>query len=359
MELAEAGAAKLLAEIGAVEGDDAAHFVETGTHAFSDAITQGLSTRGGPCRRDGTGSAGGGQVVEVRGDNRGAVVVVAGVQDQADGVPHPFGWLYGAQLVEDKDVGVEHGPKDVEFSGLDRRVVGILDLFQQFAIVVEQAGDAAGQNQFLEDSDGQVGLAGADFANDQQALVAAGIALFREVGRDEVGFLERGVGAGEVRVVVGEFAMLVASRDAGGSQERLRPCPQLAVTTRDTAVVFRAGPDIWAGWNRFPAGTFTKRADLCGSVDSLSLDRLSFDHLSFEHLGHFHLCKDPTLLTLHPKGGSAQAGKAARLCTSCEGRARPVQGLGKPALWGLKWRLGCPNSGHGGAKQASGADFHS
>jgi len=50
--LTEAGAAVFLAEVGAVESDDATHFVQAGAHAFSDAIAQGFSTAGRAGRRD-------------------------------------------------------------------------------------------------------------------------------------------------------------------------------------------------------------------------------------------------------------------------------------------------------------------
>ena len=41
-QLSEAGAAEFLAEVFPFHFDDAAHFVETRAHAFSDTIAQGL-----------------------------------------------------------------------------------------------------------------------------------------------------------------------------------------------------------------------------------------------------------------------------------------------------------------------------
>ena len=38
--LAEAGAAIFQAEVGAIEGDDAAHFVQAGAHALADAVAE-------------------------------------------------------------------------------------------------------------------------------------------------------------------------------------------------------------------------------------------------------------------------------------------------------------------------------
>src|ERR1700730_13053260 len=42
----EAGAFEGLAEVGTFHFHDAAHFVETGAHALSDAVAEGLSSRG-------------------------------------------------------------------------------------------------------------------------------------------------------------------------------------------------------------------------------------------------------------------------------------------------------------------------
>ena len=81
-----------------------------------------------------------GRSSKVGGDDRGAIVVVAGVQDQAYRVPNPFGRLDGAQFVEHQHFGFEHRAQDLQFGGLHRIVVGVLDLLQQFAIVVEEAG---------------------------------------------------------------------------------------------------------------------------------------------------------------------------------------------------------------------------
>jgi hypothetical protein len=85
-------------------------------------------------------------IFEIRGDDGCAVVVVASVQNEADRVPDPLGRLDGAQFVEDKNVSFKDRAEDVQFSGLDGRIVGVLDLLQQLAIVVEQARNAAGKD---------------------------------------------------------------------------------------------------------------------------------------------------------------------------------------------------------------------
>ena len=58
-------------------------------------------------------------------------------------------------------------------------------------------------------------LAGADLADDQKPFVAARVALFREIGGDEMSLRQGRMRAGKVGVVVRELAMLVAARDTG------------------------------------------------------------------------------------------------------------------------------------------------
>src|SRR5437763_6326260 len=82
-KLAEVGAAELLPEIAAVECDDATHFMQPRTHALPNAIAQGLCAAGCARGRYRSGHSGGGLVVKIRGDDGGAIVVVARVQDQA------------------------------------------------------------------------------------------------------------------------------------------------------------------------------------------------------------------------------------------------------------------------------------
>ena len=117
----------------------------------------------------------------VGGDDGGAAIVVAGVEDVGDGVPDPVGGLGGAELVEDEDFGVEDGREDLEFGGLDLSVVGVLDLLEEFAVVDEEAGGAAFGDEGLQDADGEVSFADADGAGEQEA----GAAGFERVGLDE------------------------------------------------------------------------------------------------------------------------------------------------------------------------------
>src|SRR5215472_1210114 len=46
--LAEAGTAKLLTEVGALKGNNAAHFVQPRAHALANAVAQRFGAAGGP-----------------------------------------------------------------------------------------------------------------------------------------------------------------------------------------------------------------------------------------------------------------------------------------------------------------------
>src|ERR1022692_803387 len=86
-------------------------------------------------------------------------------------------------------------------------------------------------------------------------------------------------------------------------------------------------------------------------------------------------CRNSYALTLHPDAGFPQVRNPTCLCTTCAGVSEPVEGGGKPApglhygvptfrhclssyLLSAKTRPPAPIRDEGGAKQASGADFH-
>ncbi len=133
-----------------------------------------------------------------------------------DGVPNPIGGFGGAKLVEDEDLGVEDGGEDLELGGGDLAVIAVLHLLEEVAVVVEEAGCAALCDEGLEDADGEVGLADADGAGDQQAGAGGleGIAV-DELAGAEVRGGKAAVGGWELGLVVIERAMLVAAGDVG------------------------------------------------------------------------------------------------------------------------------------------------
>jgi len=70
------------------------------------------------------------------------------------------------------------------------------------------------ENQFFDNPDGEMGLAGADLADDQETFVPAGITFLGEIGSEKVSFGQRWMSARKVGVVVVEFTVLVATGDA-------------------------------------------------------------------------------------------------------------------------------------------------
>src|ERR1017187_4224845 len=119
------------------------------------------------------------------------------------------------------------------------------------------------------------------------------------------------MGAGKVGIVVGKLTVLIAARNASGSQQGLSSCQQPAVAASDTPIL---SPAAIAGRHGFPSCALAERAIFRGSLDHLE---------PFLHRTH------SSLSTLHPKTGSAQAGKPVCLCTSCEPRLCPVEDVGK------------------------------
>src|SRR5574340_611319 len=94
--LAETRATELLPEIVPLHLHLAAHLVEPGAHAFSNAIAEAFLASRGPW----SGDTCGGAVVKISGDDGSAVVVVARVQDQAHRVPDPLRRLYRPKFIQ-------------------------------------------------------------------------------------------------------------------------------------------------------------------------------------------------------------------------------------------------------------------
>src|SRR5271167_55652 len=144
-----AGAAGLGAFAAEVGGDDfhgAAHFEKAGAHAAADSLVEGIFAGGHD-----EFSAGKPRgfaflsriVIVIRRDNRGAPLVVAGVQDDADDVADPIGRFASAEIIEDQDFNRADGFENAHFRGFASRVVAGLDFFEEFAVIAEEAGVAA------------------------------------------------------------------------------------------------------------------------------------------------------------------------------------------------------------------------
>ena len=165
-----------------------------------------------------------------------------------DGVPDPVGGFGGAELVEDEDLRVEDGGEDLEFGGGDVAVVGVLDLFEEVAVVDEEAGGAALGEESLEDADGEVGFADADGAGEEQTAATGfdGVGL-NEAAGVEVGGAEGAVGGGEVGDVLGEGAVLVAPGDVGGGEHAVGAALDAAGAGLREAVAVGLGDEAMAG----------------------------------------------------------------------------------------------------------------
>ena len=85
---AEAGEVDGLAEVYAVHLHHHTHLLEAAAHALSDAVSEGFLAGGAAQFLDVAVEGGG--VGVVGGDDGGAAVVVAGVEDVGDGVPDPL-----------------------------------------------------------------------------------------------------------------------------------------------------------------------------------------------------------------------------------------------------------------------------
>lgn len=139
-----------------LDADHFAHFVETGTEADADAISEGLL-------------AGGIRIIEIVGGEEGhATVVVPGVDDLRHGVADPVGWLGGPEFVEDEDIGVIDRFEDAEFRRLRDRVVTVLNLLEKVTEVIEEAADSL-LEEGIESGDGQMGLSNSAGAHEEES----------------------------------------------------------------------------------------------------------------------------------------------------------------------------------------------
>ncbi len=134
-----------------------AHLGEAGAHAVADAVAEGLLAGG--ALGIGFRSAAGRQIGIIGGDDGGLLVVVARVEDEGDGIPDPLIGLLRAQVVEHENFGGEDRLEQLEFGGVHLRVVAVLDVLEQLAIVAEEAFDAALLHQAAQNADGKMGFA--------------------------------------------------------------------------------------------------------------------------------------------------------------------------------------------------------
>jgi len=184
-----------------------AHIAKADAHARADAEQQRL--------RIGVV----GDVGIVRREDRQPPFVVAGVDDQVHRLLDPLRGFFGAEVVEDQQIGGHHRPQDLELGGPDRRIVGTADDAQQIAGVVEEAARPRLVHHLLEDGDGEVRLADARRPFEQQpAPLLAQVVGRREPIGHAARLLQRAL---ERRVVGGEIlqrAMEITFGNVGGAE---------------------------------------------------------------------------------------------------------------------------------------------
>ena len=94
-------------------------------------------------RRSGACRHGVGPWIEIiRCQQRDALFVVSGIEDVPDGFQRPRRRLAGAEIVEEQNIGRQHGLEHAEFAGLAFRIVAALNFLEQFAVIVEKSRDA-------------------------------------------------------------------------------------------------------------------------------------------------------------------------------------------------------------------------
>ncbi len=174
-------------------------------------------------------------------------------------------------------------------------------------------------------------------------------------------FGQRGMRAREVRVVIGEFAVLVAAGNTGRqpstSRARARSWQSQRVTRRSLVLAVGAVRGL-------PSCTVAEGTNFYWGLDHVSTESFIPDYRSRGRWKRSLTLAGRTLRlrsgqaasvatqpfsTLHPARHFAQAGIPARLCTSCERRAAPVESRGKRSVGCVK-PLRQPNSGKRGCE---------
>src|SRR5205085_11630804 len=114
----------------------------------------------------------------------------------------------------------------------------ILNLFEQFAVVVEKAGNALLEDQFLHDSYSEVSFTNPDRANQQKSRALDRV-LLDEHANLEQGLLLRGVCALIACIELCKFAVLVALRNSTGREQGMRAGLQTAMAAGNPWLALR------------------------------------------------------------------------------------------------------------------------
>src|SRR5208337_428829 len=115
-------------------------------------------------------------------------------------------------------------------------VVGVLNLFQQLAIVAKKAGASSGRNEFLKNAHREMSLAGPDSADQQQPSAVSRIKLLHEARRADLGQRNRAIGSREIRRKVRQLAMLISLWNPRRRDQGAATRPQPTIAARDAAL---------------------------------------------------------------------------------------------------------------------------
>jgi hypothetical protein len=147
----------------------------------------------------------------IRGDEGGQTGVVARIEDKADGVECPSGWLARSQIVENHNFRSANRFKDTKLGGFAARVITCLNVFEQLAVIAKEALMATA-DEFFEAGDGEMRFANAGWAHPKKATFTTARIFGDETLGEHFGSFE---GRGVLRVfadvgaVTFEIAMLV------------------------------------------------------------------------------------------------------------------------------------------------------
>src|SRR5882672_5262029 len=183
--LGVAGVRLFAAKIRGGDFHGAAHLVESGAHARSDALLQGIFARrqNQLAVRKPRRLAFGSRVIEIVGRNdRGPVFVVPGVQDNPYDVAYPIRRLTGAKIIENQNLYRANRLENLHFRGFARRVVTRLNFLQQFTVVAKQSRMPA-LDQFFQRRNTKMRFSNARRSDEQQSLFGrAGVVADKSLG---------------------------------------------------------------------------------------------------------------------------------------------------------------------------------
>src|SRR6266850_467584 len=271
--LGMAGVRLFAAKIRGGDFHSAAHLVESGAHAGSDALLQRIFARRQnqlAVRKPGRLAFGSRAIEIICRDNRGAVFIVSGVQHDPDDIAHPVRRLARSKIIQNQNLHRANRFENLHFRGFIGRVVARLDLLQQFAVVAKQSRMPA-LNQLLQRGNPKMCFSDARRSYEQQSFFGrARIVANKSLGEQFRLFQRLRVlrhprfSIREVRDIAFKIAMLVALRNprAFPHSRRAIQHPAIASYRHSACCAIRTR-------HKFPTRPSAKRAILQRHSDSI------------------------------------------------------------------------------------------